>query len=73
MKTKYKIKSALESEGLTFSDLAQEMNIASCTLSNRLSSQSMTVANAIKLSDAVYALTKTQLTLNDFRKDQPSC
>tara|TARA_Y100001938_G_C8014698_1_gene391974 strand:+ start:720 stop:932 length:213 start_codon:yes stop_codon:yes gene_type:complete len=70
MKTKYKIKSALESEGLTFRHLAKEMNIANCTLSNRLSSQSMTVANAIKLSDALFALTQTQLTLDDFRKDQ---
>lgn len=70
MKTKYKIKSALASEGLTFKDLAQAMNIEPCTLSNRLTRQSMTIENAIKLSDALNALTQTQLTLDDFRKDQ---
>ena len=47
-----------------------KMEISSSTLSIRLSSKGMTVANAIKMSDALNALTQTQLTLDDFRKDQ---
>ena len=70
MNIKNKIRSALAALGLGFKDLAEQMEISSSTLSIRLSSKGMTVANAIKMSDALNALTQTQLTLDDFRKDQ---
>lgn len=64
------VKGSLYSKGLTHDDLAKKMNISKQSLSALLKGN-MTIKNALKLSDALYTLTNTQLTLNDFRKDQP--
>ncbi len=66
------VKGSLYSKGLTQDDLAKEMNMSKQSLSALLTGN-MTMKNALRLSDALNTLTSTQLTLNDFRKDQPSC
>jgi transcriptional regulator with XRE-family HTH domain len=63
------VKGALYSNGLTYEHLASKMQMSRQSLSILLSGN-MTIKNALKLSDALYALTQTQLTLDDFRKDQ---
>jgi len=66
------VKGSLYSKGLTHDDLAKEMKMSKQSLSALLKGN-MTMKNALRLSDALNTLTSTQLTLNDFRKDQPSC
>ena len=66
---KQTIKGRLYQSGHTLSSLAYEMNISPSNLSMLLNSN-MTMSSALKLNDALFALTQTQLTLDDFRKDQ---
>lgn len=69
MQLRNKIKSSLESKGLTMGDLAAHMQISQGSLSSYLK-RDIRVSTALILTDSLNALTQTQLTLDDFRKDQ---
>ena len=62
-----RIRSTLSEVGLNQSALAAQMNLSSGELSLKLK-RNMTMKSAICLSESLFVLTGTQLTIHDFKE-----